>query len=823
MDDTPFFDRPLRTLKGVGPHRERALAGAGLNTVGDLLARLPFRYEDRTAFRPVADVREGETATVAGELINCRVRWTGRRGFKVFEAAVRDDSGCLLAVWPNQAFRQNTLRSHQRAILHGPVTRFRSVLQMISPDVEIVDDSEAEPIHNRRIVPVYERIGPVTSRLLRTMVHGAVQAMPADGEDLLPRTLRGRFGFPERHRALAEAHFPPPGTDLARLAAFRTPAQRRLIFEEFFLFQCGVLAHRRAADRERKPYVPVADDRIRSVAAARLPFRLTPGQREALRDIVGDMQRPSQMNRLLQGDVGSGKTAVALIAALVALENGLQVAMMAPTEILAAQHAETAGRFLAATRFGVGLLTGSTPAAERRTLLAGLADGSVPFVVGTHALIEEAVAFARLGLVIVDEQHRFGVIQRARLREKGLRPDILVMTATPIPRTLQLTLYGGLDVSAIPDMPPGREPVKTTVRPEARRDEVHAFVAEQVEQGRQACVIYPLVEASEKVDLRAATAMADHLSQDVFPRYCVGLLHGRMAPAAKEDVMRRFSAGAIHILVATTVIEVGIDVPNATVMVVEHAERFGLAQLHQLRGRVGRGAHQSVLRVALSGSAHRRGVGQTSGRGCDDRRIRDCREGLGVARRRRRCGYAAGWDANAACRRSGSRPGRDAGGGCGSRRVPRGAGSGGGPPRDFRPGVLVATVRTDERRVGADHADHRRSVQGTTAEDADMGGTAPHVGSASRDAFRHSGRQGGRGLRARRVRGHRCRRYRGTEPRCRACRLRRTGAQGGSADRGKPQALRHCGGLCYHARGSRAAQPPGRFADVRPDPAGSAV
>jgi ATP-dependent DNA helicase RecG len=271
----------------------------------------------------------------------------------------------------------------------------------------------------------------------------------------------------------------------------------------------------------------------------------------------------------------------------------LQVAFMAPTEILAAQHAETAGRFLAGTRFGVGLLTGSTPAAARRDLLAGLADGRVPLVVGTHALIEEDVAFARLALVVVDEQHRFGVIQRARLREKGLRPDILVMTATPIPRTLQLTLYGGLDVSAIRDMPPGREMVKTTVRPEARRDEVHAFVAEQVEQGRQACVVYPLIDASEKVDLRAATAMADHLAHDVFPTYRVGLLHGRMAPHAKADVMRRFAAGEIHILVATSVVEVGIDVPNAAVMVVEHAERFGLSQLHQLRGRVGRGGHQS--------------------------------------------------------------------------------------------------------------------------------------------------------------------------------------------------------------------------------------
>ncbi len=593
MDDIPFLDRPLRTVKGVGPQRERVLAGAGLKTVGDLLARFPFRYEDRTAFRPVADVAEGDQATVSGELINCRLRWTGRRGFKIFEASLRDESGCLLAVWPNQAFRQNTLRPHQRVILHGHVTRYRHVLQMNSPDVEVVDDAETEPLHTQRIVPVYERIGPVTSRMQRTMVHAVIETLPVDVEDLLPSELRARLGFPDRRQALCEAHFPPAGTDAARLAACRTPAQLRLIFEEFFLFQCGVVASRRSADRESKPYVPVADDRIRAAADSLLPFRLTPGQRAALQDIIEDMQRPRQMNRLLQGDVGSGKTAVALVAALVALENGLQVALMAPTEILAVQHAETAARLLASTRFDVGLLTGSTTAEARRELLAGLASGSVPLVVGTHALIEEDVAFARLGLVVVDEQHRFGVVQRARMREKGLRPDILVMTATPIPRTLQLTLYGGLDVSAIRDMPPGREPVKTTVRPEARRDEVHAFVADQVEQGRQACVVYPLVNASEKLDLRAATEMADHLAHDVFPRYRVGLLHGRMVPQAKDDVMRRFATGEIHVLVATTVVEVGIDVPNAAVMVVEHAERFGLSQLHQLRGRVGRGGHQS--------------------------------------------------------------------------------------------------------------------------------------------------------------------------------------------------------------------------------------
>jgi ATP-dependent DNA helicase RecG len=588
----PFFDIPLRTLKGVGPERERALARSGLATVGDLLGRLPFRYEDRSAFHQAATVREGEKVTVAGELINCRLRWTGRRGFKIFEAAVRDVSGCLPVVWPNQAYRQNTLRSHQQVILHGQVVRFRGALQLSSPEVEVLDEADARAPSAEGIVPVYEKTGPMTSRMQRTLIRGLIEGMPADVDDLLPPALLARHGFPDRQTALGHAHFPPPGTPAAALAACRTAAQLRLIFEEFFLFQCGIVEHRRAADLETKPFVPVIDDRVRGAVRAVLPFRLTPGQRAALREIVEDMRRPRQMNRLLQGDVGSGKTAVAAMAAVVALENDLQVALMVPTEILADQHLATVSRWLAPTRFRVALLTGSVGGATRRAVLRDLAAGRIHVLVGTHALIEEDVAFARLGLVIVDEQHRFGVVQRARLREKGLRPDILVMTATPIPRTLQLTLYGGLDVSAITDLPPGRVPVKTTVRPEARRDEVHEFVREEVESGRQACIVYPLVEQSEKVDLRAATEMADHLAQDVFPAFRVGLLHGRMTQQAKAAVMREFAAGGIRILVSTTVVEVGIDVPNASVMVVEHAERFGLSQLHQLRGRVGRGAQQ---------------------------------------------------------------------------------------------------------------------------------------------------------------------------------------------------------------------------------------
>jgi ATP-dependent DNA helicase RecG len=335
------------------------------------------------------------------------------------------------------------------------------------------------------------------------------------------------------------------------------------------------------------------DARIRESARAVLPFRLTEGQKQSLKEIVEDMQRPHPMNRLLQGDVGAGKTIVALLAALVAMENGLQVAFMAPTEILAEQHHANISRLLRASRFRVALLTGATPAATRKRQLAEVESGAVNLVVGTHALVEGAVLFNRLGLVVIDEQHRFGVLQRATLREKGLRPDVLVMTATPIPRTLALTLYGDLDVSVIRDLPPGRLPIRTIAKPESRRGEIYAFIRSELDAGRQVYVIYPLVEESAKVDLKAATEMADHLAQEIFPQYHVGLLHGRLKPDGKDRVMKAFAAGSLHVLVSTTVVEVGVDVPNASVMLVEHAERFGLSQLHQLRGRVGRDRHQS--------------------------------------------------------------------------------------------------------------------------------------------------------------------------------------------------------------------------------------
>lgn len=518
---------------------------------------------------------------------------------------VRDRTGSLRAIWFNQPFLNDVFRPHQRVILFGKLELTPHGLQMQGPQYEILEggdgDEDAEgtqpareaTIHTGRIVPIYEKTGTLTAKMQRTLVHAALQQLPPELPDPLPPPVRARQRLIDRRPALEAVHFPPADASVAELNAFRSPAHRRLIFEEFFLFQLGIVQRKRRAEAERKKHTIVVTDAIKQAIGKVLPFKLTNDQRRAIREIVKDMERPQPMNRLLQGDVGSGKTIVALMAALVAMENGLQAAFMAPTEILAEQHFFNIRRMLEQSRFRLTLLTGATPARKRREILAELAGGSMQMVIGTHALVQEDVAFHELGLAIIDEQHRFGVLQRATLRAKGLHPDVLVMTATPIPRTLALTTYGDLDVSTMREMPPGRQPIATTVRPESRRDEVHAFVRSQIDAGRQAYIIYPLVEESAKVDLKAATEMADHLAQDVFPEYRVALLHGRMKQDAKDRVMGAFVRNEFHILVSTTVVEVGVDVPNATVMVVEHAERFGLSQLHQLRGRVGRGAHKS--------------------------------------------------------------------------------------------------------------------------------------------------------------------------------------------------------------------------------------
>jgi ATP-dependent DNA helicase RecG len=591
----------LQFLKGVGPRKAADLRRAGLVTVEDLLYRLPFRYEDRSRMQPVASLRPGMRTAVLGRVKSAAVATTRRRGFRIFHAVVGDASGAVRCVWLNQAFLADILRPQVAVVVFGDVKVDASGLHFLNPEYEIVAGAEApgdphatlDSIHTGRVVPFYEKTGSVTPNMQRRLVRQALDELPATLPDLLPASLRARLQLPPRRDAIAEAHFPQTEVPVETLNAFRAPAQRRLIFEEFFLFQVGHAWRRHAAGAERKPHVPRVDDRIRAEAAKVLPFRLTLGQRQAVREIVDDLQRPAPMHRLLQGDVGAGKTIVALLASVVAMENGLQVAFMAPTEILATQHYGTIARLLARSRYRVDLLTGSTPGLQRHTVLAHLERGTTHLVVGTHALVQEAIRFHRLGLVVIDEQHRFGVAQRAALRAKGLRPDVLLMTATPIPRTLALTDYSELEVSKIPDLPPGRQPVRTWVKPESRRDEIYAAIRQQLDAGRQAYIIYPLVEESEKVDLRSATEMADHLQAEVFPACRVALLHGRMKPDAKEQVMQAFAAGRVHVLVSTTVVEVGVDVPNATIMVVEHAERFGLSQLHQLRGRVGRGAWES--------------------------------------------------------------------------------------------------------------------------------------------------------------------------------------------------------------------------------------
>jgi ATP-dependent DNA helicase RecG len=596
------LDTPLQYLKGVGPRRAADLQRVGLATVEDLLYRFPIRYEDRGSFQTIASLRPAASASVAGEVVSCGVRPTRRPRFKIFEMLVRDATGVMRAVFFNQPFLNDVFHPHQRVILFGKLELTSHGMQMQNPQYEILKhdgdgeatgESDDETLHTGRIVPVYEKTGTLTTKMQRAIVHRALAELPAEIPDPLPAEVRARHQFVDRRAALLDVHFPAAGTPVERLNAFRSPAQQRLIFEEFFLFQLGLVLRRRQSAGERKARAVVVTDDIRESARRVLPFKLTGDQKKVIAEIVNDMKREQPMNRLLQGDVGSGKTIVALMAALVAMENGFQVAFMAPTEILAEQHFITIRRLLETSRFRIALLTGATPAKKRREAQAELAAGSIHLAVGTHALVQDPVGFHDLGLVIIDEQHRFGVMQRATLRSKGLHPDVLVMTATPIPRTLALTTYGDLDVSIMREMPPGRHPIKTIAKPESRRDEIYDFIRRQVDGGRQVYVIYPLVEESEKVDLKAATEMADHLAHDVFPAHRVALLHGRMKPDAKERVMAAFSRGEFDLLVSTTVVEVGVDVANASVMLVEHAERFGLSQLHQLRGRVGRGPHQS--------------------------------------------------------------------------------------------------------------------------------------------------------------------------------------------------------------------------------------
>jgi ATP-dependent DNA helicase RecG len=585
----------VKFLKGVGPQRAEKLAERGIHTVEGLLLYLPFRYEDRIHFTPIRDIIPGGVFTIQAEVVHGGEVRFRRASSVVFHLDVRDATGTLHCRFFHGGYLAGRLAAGQKLVLHGKADldpNRPGRVEMINPELEMIGAEGSDSAATGRIVPVYEAIAGISSRMLRRIVFHALSNLQGEVTDPLPPALRERHGFPARREALHFVHFPPPEQSAEALNSFSSPSHRRLIFEEFFYYQLGLALRRQSVQQEKGTPFTVRDDRIRDALKRILPFKPTAAQKRVLREIAEDLERPVPMNRLLLGDVGSGKTIVALQAATIVMENNYQAALMAPTEILAVQHYLSARRVLAPAGYKVDLLISGLKPSEKRAALERLRSGETQFVVGTHALIEEGVEFARLGLVIVDEQHRFGVLQRKRLIEKGARPDVLVMTATPIPRTLSLTLYGDLDQSVIDEMPPGRKPVTTRLSSEDSLPGVWRFVREQVAGGRQAYVVYPVIEES-KQELKAAVAEYERLSREVFPDLRLGLLHGRLKSEEKEAVIERFRRGEISILVSTTVIEVGVDVPNASVMVIEHAGRFGLAQLHQLRGRVGRGAEQS--------------------------------------------------------------------------------------------------------------------------------------------------------------------------------------------------------------------------------------
>ena len=625
---------PVQYVKGIGPKIAEILAGKGIATVDDLLHYLPFRYEDRLNPRGIAELRPGEMATVIAEVRNSGLFRTRR--MPIFQLTVGQGRTRLKCLWFHGAYLQDKFQPGQMIALYGKVEEDRhGELQIIQPQYELLGDPSdaasngaerkaAESLEVGRIVPIYESAGQgrITSRWFRRIIRTALENLTPDLPDPIPAAVRAHMGLISPREALWKVHWPEAGESLEHLQTSRTAAHIRLIFEELFFVELGLELKR----RQMKGETGIAfrlDEKVRAAIKKILPFHPTTAQKHVLKEIAADMEKPSPMRRLLQGDVGSGKTIVSFEAAIIAIENGFQVALMAPTEILAQQHYFSARRILENAGYRIVLLTGSLESDRKRDIRRHIAQGSAQFVIGTHALLEEKVEFANLGLVIVDEQHRFGVLQRLTLMKKSnegdsravfgtagsqaktstpaAEPDVLVMTATPIPRTLALTLYGDLDLSVLDELPPGRTPIITRRLADDESQKVWDFVRKQITAGHQAYIVYPVINESEEGEVKAAIKMYRELSGQVFADLKVGLLHGRLDADLKDQVMRMLQKGELQILVATTVIEVGVDVPNATVMVIEHAERFGLAQLHQLRGRIGRGAAKSYCILMTGG------------------------------------------------------------------------------------------------------------------------------------------------------------------------------------------------------------------------------
>ncbi|MGA2420213.1 MAG: ATP-dependent DNA helicase RecG [Candidatus Acidiferrum sp.] len=593
------FDTPVQMIKGVGPQRAELLAERGVHTLGDLLNYLPFRYEDRIRFSTIKELVPGNVYTLRVKVLSGQAVRGMRGRDAIYHLLVQDPTGSLPCKFFHGQYLENRLKTGQSLILHGKVEidKLRPARrEMVNPQMEILGDQELDSTETGRIVPIYEAIGTLGSRAIRRAMYAAVQSIPPDLPDILPAALRANLSLPTRRDALIQTHFPAASEPVELLNIFRSPAQQRLIFEEFFRYQLSIAIDRQITRRENAIPFRLREEGIRAALKRILLFKPTNAQKRALAEIAADLEKPYPMNRLLQGDVGSGKTIVALQAAVIAIENQTQAALMAPTEILAVQHYLGARRILEPAGYRVELLISGMKFSEKSAALERLRTGESHLAVGTHALIEDNVQFAKLAFVAIDEQHRFGVLQRKRLMDKaaahGHAPHVLVLTATPIPRTLSLTLYGDLDVSILDELPPGRTPITTRLTTEQHLPGVWESIRREVAAGQQAYIVYPVIEES-KLELKAAIDEFARLRKDIFPKFRLGLLHGRLSSEEKESVMQDFRKNEINILVATTVVEVGVDVPNATAMIIEHAERFGLSQLHQLRGRIGRGAKKS--------------------------------------------------------------------------------------------------------------------------------------------------------------------------------------------------------------------------------------
>jgi len=597
---------PIQFIKGVGPHRASLLARLGIETVKDALFYLPYRYEDRSSINKIVHLSPDENATIIGKVLKAGIITPGfgKSRLKIFELIVTDGSGILRAKWFNRIYMNKIFKSGMEVVLYGQVkTGFRGTgFEIINPEYEILPDGPAEgeddtpQIHIGRIVPVYRLTEGLSQRQLRNIMYTVVCRAAPLADDPVPQGIISGQGLPGLADSLMGVHFPDGSVSVNDLNSGITPYHRRLAFDELFTLQLGLAVIKKGETLE-KGIAFSSDGRHVNRLIKKLPFTLTSAQERVFEDILRDMRSPCPMNRLVQGDVGSGKTIVALMAMLSAVECGYQAALMAPTEILAEQHHINIHGLLEDLGLNIHLITGSGKGRSPEALSSGEAD----IVIGTHALIQEGISFKKLGLIVIDEQHRFGVMQRAVLKKKGANPDTLIMTATPIPRTLALTLYGDLDYSVIDELPPDRQPIVTRLLYERQKGLVYEMIEEETAKGGQVYVVYPVIEESDKTDLKSAVIGAEGFRRK-FPGLKVGLIHGRMKPAEREEVMKEFKSGVIHILVATTVIEVGVDVPNAVLMVIIHSERFGLAQLHQLRGRVGRGSSRSACVLLCYGA-----------------------------------------------------------------------------------------------------------------------------------------------------------------------------------------------------------------------------